>query len=194
MRRLGIMAGWALAATTLPAFALVPLDRHAVRLSQPGCDTAAPVPPGGVVSGCGARAAAGGVDLWIVDPADPSRRAATTAFSMLVDPDARAMVTAYDASGRLLGVADRIDAGAAGERLTLSGIGDIARIRISGHGPIAYEDLRIADPERGGHLPEPATWALLMAGFAMTAGVVRRRIRVSEARFTEKMRRIAEGA
>ncbi|GGB32539.1 hypothetical protein GCM10011380_22430 [Sphingomonas metalli] len=134
------------------------------------------------------------LDLMIVDPRDPSRRGSTDSFSISVDPDLRAMVTAYDESGRLLGVAERSgDEATGGERLSLTGLGDIARVHISGRGPIAYADLRIAEIKDSGHLPEPATWAMLIAGFLLIGAVIRRRIRLSEARFTERLRRIASG-
>lgn len=42
-------------------------------------------------------------------------------------------------------------------------------------------------------LPEPATWAMMVAGFGLAGYALRRRIRASERRFTERMRRIAEG-
>jgi len=43
------------------------------------------------------------------------------------------------------------------------------------------------------HVPEPATWMLLIMGFAMIGAGLRRRILRSEAAFTERMRRIASG-
>jgi hypothetical protein len=42
-------------------------------------------------------------------------------------------------------------------------------------------------------VPEPATWALMLAGFAMIGIGLRRRLRLSEQRFTEKLRRIVAG-
>nr|WP_235532851.1 PEPxxWA-CTERM sorting domain-containing protein [Sphingomonas sp. Leaf412] len=44
-----------------------------------------------------------------------------------------------------------------------------------------------------GHLPEPATWALMILGFGGIAGAMRHRLRKSDAEFTERVRRIADG-
>jgi hypothetical protein len=40
-------------------------------------------------------------------------------------------------------------------------------------------------------VPEPSSWALMLAGFALVAVAMRRAIRTSEQRFTDKVRRIA---
>ena len=40
-------------------------------------------------------------------------------------------------------------------------------------------------------VPEPSTWAMMLAGFALVAVAMRRAIRTSEQRFTDKVRRIA---
>lgn len=40
-------------------------------------------------------------------------------------------------------------------------------------------------------VPEPSTWALMLAGFALVGVAMRRAIRTSEQRFTDKVRRIA---
>jgi hypothetical protein len=42
-------------------------------------------------------------------------------------------------------------------------------------------------------VPEPVTWAMLMIGFGAIGGVLRRLVRRSEQRFTDKVRRIAAG-
>jgi hypothetical protein len=194
VRAIGIIAGVLSGLLAMPAMAAVDLEKPlpaGVVVRGIDCGAAASAVTGGGAAGCAGVGT--NVDLMIVDPGNPQRRASTSSFSMLVPSDARAIVTAYDASGRLLGVADRIDGAAGGERLSLTGLGDIARIHISGHGPIAYDDLRIAEPMTPSRLPEPATWAMLIAGFAIIAAVVRRCIRVSERRFTEQVRRIAAG-
>lgn len=184
------MAG-ALACAT-PALATVDMGRGAgTALRGSAADCLAGATPDYAVIAGGCDSAGTDVDMTFVHPGDPGQRASTSSFSMLVDPSSRTVLTAYDASGRLLGVADRAD-GAGGERLSLSGLGDIARVHISGRGPIAYADLRIAEPADPGHLPEPATWAMLIFGFVLVGAAVRRRIRQSEARFTAEVRRIAE--
>ncbi len=43
------------------------------------------------------------------------------------------------------------------------------------------------------HLPEPATWAMLIIGFGAIGALVRRRFRLSEERFNERIRRITSG-
>ena len=42
-------------------------------------------------------------------------------------------------------------------------------------------------------VPEPAGWATMILGVGLLGGVLRRRIRLSEARFAEKLRRIEAG-
>lgn len=42
-------------------------------------------------------------------------------------------------------------------------------------------------------LPEPATWTMLILGFGAIGGIVRHRLRRSEERFNERIRRIAAG-
>lgn len=42
-------------------------------------------------------------------------------------------------------------------------------------------------------VPEPSTWALMLAGFALVGVAMRRAVRGSEQRFTDKVRRIANG-
>ncbi|KQR81170.1 PEPxxWA-CTERM sorting domain-containing protein [Sphingomonas sp. Leaf343] len=42
-------------------------------------------------------------------------------------------------------------------------------------------------------VPEPAGWATMILGVGLLGGVLRRRIRQSEARFAEKLRRIEAG-
>ncbi len=196
VRALAMMAGLAMSlACAAPAAATVEMGRAATAPTIAGRESSAAcldgaIPRNTVVMG-GCDGAGADLDMTFVHPGDPGQRASTSSFSMIVDPSARAVVTAYDASGRLLGVADRAD-GQGGERLTLSGLGDIARIHISGRGPIAYADLRIAEPAETGHLPEPATWAMLIFGFVLVGAAVRRRIAASEARFTAEIRRIAE--
>lgn len=44
-----------------------------------------------------------------------------------------------------------------------------------------------------GRLPEPATWGLMILGFGGIAGAMRRRLRKSDADFTARIRRIADG-
>ncbi len=179
------------AAFAVPASAAIDLERApagmVVRSTDARCaDIAAAASP------CGA--AGTDMDLMFVDPGHPERKGSTAFFSIDVDAGSKAMVTAYDASGRLLGVADRgEDAGGSAERLILAGLGDIARVHISGRGPVAVQDLSFAEVKTGSHLPEPATWLMLFSGFLLMAAVIRRRIRVSEARFTEQVRRIAAG-
>lgn len=42
-------------------------------------------------------------------------------------------------------------------------------------------------------VPEPATWGMMILGVGLVGGLLRRRIRRSEARFTERLRRIEAG-
>lgn len=44
-----------------------------------------------------------------------------------------------------------------------------------------------------GRLPEPATWGLMILGFGGIGGAMRRRMRRSDADFTARVRRIADG-
>ena len=44
-----------------------------------------------------------------------------------------------------------------------------------------------------GRLPEPATWGLMIVGFGAIGGAMRRRMRKSDADFTARIRRIADG-
>ncbi|MDP1025886.1 PEPxxWA-CTERM sorting domain-containing protein [Sphingomonas sp. KR1UV-12] len=195
VRSVGIMVAVVAATIAAPATAAIDLARApagmVVRSADAACD-------GSAYAGAGAVAVCQGgastdFDLMFVDPGNPARKGSTSSFSIDVDAGSKAMLTAYDESGRLLGVADRSTVDGMGERLTLTGLGDIARIHVSGRGPIAVADLSFADVKTGSRLPEPATWAMLMIGFGATAALIRRRIRLSEARFTERMRRIAAG-
>lgn len=184
--------GWVLAlqvmAIAAPASAAIDLDRVPAGLVVRGADAGCAL----TQADRGCDGANTDLDLMFVDPRNPSRKASTSALSVEVDAGSRAMMTAYDASGRLIGVADRLSDGD-GERLSLAGLGDIARVHISGKGPVAMADLRIAELTTQSRLPEPATWAMVISGFLLVAAVIRRRIRLSEARFTERMRRIAAG-
>jgi len=187
VRSVGVLMAVAAAAIAVPATAAVGLDRvpagMVVRSAAVRCDPAA----------VACTPSATDYDLMFVDPADPTKKGWTDSVSIDVDAESRAMITAYDSSGRMLGVADRSDTGGAAERLTLTGLGDIARVHVSGRGPVAVADLSFAAVKTGSRLPEPATWAMLLSGFVVMAAMIRRRIRLSEASFTERVRRIATG-
>ena len=130
---------------------------------------------------CGAGRAA---DILFVDLADPGRPISTRSFSLLAAENG-AMLTAYDAAGRTIG---SVRGAGDGERVTL--VGAITRIAVR---PAAAA-IRSAPVETAmSHVPEPATWAMLMIGFGMIAAGVRRWMRRSQARFDERIRRIAAG-
>lgn len=135
----------------------------------------------------------GAADVRFVDMADPRRAVSPTSFSLLAMEEG-AELTAYDAAGRAIGSAR---GSGDGERVTL--IGPIARIAVR---PAAAPVTKAANgiaAIRGdaaaamSHVPEPATWAMLMLGFAMIAAGVRYCLRRSEARFDDHVRRIAAG-
>ncbi|MBJ6121888.1 PEPxxWA-CTERM sorting domain-containing protein [Sphingomonas mollis] len=122
-------------------------------------------------------------DILFVN-ADRTLSMPAQSFSLLAAGGAPIRVSAYDAAGRLLGVAE-----AANDRVELSGIGQIARIAVR---PALAREADV-NADRLSHLPEPATWAMLIAGFALIAAAIRRVIRHSEARFDARIRRIAAG-
>jgi hypothetical protein len=152
-----------------------------------------PVDPSGVAfadcttrpgeSLCGAGRAA---NILFVDVADPHRPIATRSFSLLAAEDG-AMMTAYDAAGRTIG---SVRGGGDGERVTL--VGAITRIAVRPAARPASIDSATGSAAMS-HVPEPATWAMLMIGFAMIAAGVRHWMRRSQARFDEHIRRIAAG-
>ncbi len=131
---------------------------------------------------CGAGRAA---DILFVDLADPGRPTSTRSFSLLAAEDG-AMLTAYDAAGRTIG---SVRGAGDGERVTL--VGAITRIAVRPAAAIRPAPMDTATAMS--HVPEPATWAMLMIGFGMIAAGVRRWMRRSQARFDERIRRIAAG-
>ncbi len=137
---------------------------------------------------CGAGRAA---DILFVDVADPHRPIATRSFSLLAAGDG-ALMTAYDAAGHTIG---SVRGNGDGERVTL--VGAIARIAVRPTATAVKPARGVTMTERGAvamsHVPEPATWAMLMIGFAMIAAGVRHWLRRSQARFDEHIRRIAAG-
>jgi len=133
---------------------------------------------------CGAGRVA---DILFVDLADPGRPISTRSFSLLAAEDG-AMLTAYDAAGRTIGSVRRAGDG---ERVTL--VGTIARIAVRPAAAAAIRPLPMDTATAMSHVPEPATWAMLMIGFGMIAAGVRRWMRRSQARFDERIRRIAAG-
>lgn len=50
-----------------------------------------------------------------------------------------------------------------------------------------------AAPTAPAELPEPAMWAMMVAGFGLAGWTMRRAVRRSEARFDERIRQIASG-
>lgn len=132
---------------------------------------------------CGAGRAA---DILFVDLADPGRPTSTRSFSLLAVEDG-AMLTAYDAAGRTIG---SVRGAGDGERVTL--VGAITRIAVR-PAAAAIRSAPVDTATAMSHVPEPATWAMLMIGFGMTAAGVRRWMRRSQARFDERIRRIAAG-
>ncbi len=189
--------GWVVAAIGLAASPAM-----AARLSD-GVATGAvvrmPVDPAGLAfADCATRpdtavcGGGGAADVRFVDMADPRRAVSPTSFSLLAMEEG-AELTAYDAAGRAIGSAR---GSGDGERVTL--VGPIARIAVRPAAAPAKAAGRIA-AIRGdaaaamSHVPEPATWAMLMIGFAMIAAGVRYCIRRSDARFDDHVRRIAAG-
>lgn len=51
-----------------------------------------------------------------------------------------------------------------------------------------------ASPSKVARLPEPATWAMMIIGFGLIGGAVRRGLRKSDERFNDYIRRITEDA
>lgn len=133
---------------------------------------------------CGAGRAA---DILFVGLSDPQRPISTRSFSMLAAEDG-AMLTAYDAAGRTIG---SVRGAGDGERVTL--VGAIARIAVRPAAPLAPIGPADVAMSAMSHVPEPATWAMLMIGFGMIAAGVRHWMRRSQARFDERIRRIAAG-
>ncbi|KQU55866.1 hypothetical protein ASG67_07090 [Sphingomonas sp. Leaf339] len=147
---------------------------------------------GSVVEDCAAPAArntalcgdgSADADILFVN-ADRTLSMPAQSFSLLATGGAPMRLSAYDATGRLLGVAE-----ADNDRIELSGIGQIARIAVR---PAAVHEAEIG-VDRLSHLPEPATWAMLIAGFTLIAAAIRRVIRRSEARFEARILRMTAG-
>jgi len=167
------------AADTTADTVWMPVDRSGVAFAD--CATR----PGDALCGAG-RAA----DILFVDIADPHRPIATRSFSLLAAEDG-AMLTAYDAAGRTIG---SVRGGGDGERVTL--VGAIARIAVRPAAAIRPVPAGMAAGSGAAamsHVPEPATWTMLMIGFAMIAAGVRHWMRRSQARFDDHVRRIAAG-
>jgi hypothetical protein len=93
---------------------------------------------------------------------------------------------------------------AAAEHPLLAGQITLPTDRAATAGPLSSLRAR-PDPRRGAvksqaarpsfiaQLPEPATWAMLIVGFGAIGALVRRRFRLSEERFNERIRRITSG-
>ncbi|GAA3717288.1 hypothetical protein GCM10022268_27090 [Sphingomonas cynarae] len=152
----------------------MPVDRSGTAFAD--CTTR----PGEALCGAG-RAA----DILFVDLADPGRPTSTRSFSLLAAEDG-AMLTAYDAAGHTIG---SVRGAGDGERVTL--VGAITRIAV--RPAAAIRSAPVDTAMAMSHVPEPATWAMLMIGFGMIAAGVRRWMRRSQARFDERIRRIAAG-
>ena len=80
--------------------------------------------------------------------------------------------------GSLLGIVDIITDGNpnATDLVDLSAFIHVTRIEISGitdAAGLGYDDFTFGDPIPGGGVPEPANWAMMIAGFGMVGGVAR---------------------
>ncbi len=190
--------GLAVAATGLvvtPAVAVRPGQMPLAAVADSGAPLVRmPVDPAGIAfADCATRpgavlcGAGRGADILFVDVADPRRPISTASFSLLAAADG-AMLTAYDAAGRTIG---SVRGAGEGERVTL--VGPIARIAVRPAVAAAIGPAPVGVAAAMSHVPEPATWAMLMIGFAMIAAGVRHWMRRSQARFDEHIRRIAAG-
>lgn len=123
-----------------------------------------------------ARAAVHTDSRWVQTKAD-----AADAFTAAVD---RTAPPNHAASLRPLTVGGSVDDQVFADLAPVSGVRSIATDEPSTGDATATTISR---------LPEPATWVMMVLGFGPAGYALRRRLRASERRFTERMRRIAAG-
>ncbi|MBB4154621.1 hypothetical protein GGQ80_002537 [Sphingomonas jinjuensis] len=114
---------------------------------------------------------------WVATRADTA-----DAFTAAVD---RAATPGHAASLRPLTVGGSVDDQVFADLAPVSGVRSLA----SGDTPATGDTA----PTTMSRLPEPATWVMMVLGFGAAGYGLRRRLRASERRFTERMRRIAAG-
>ena len=124
-----------------------------------------------------ARAAVHSDAAWV-----PTKADATDAFTAAVD---RAVPAGHSASLRPLTVGGTVDDQVFADLAPVSGVRSLA----TGEGPATGDTA----PTTISRLPEPATWVMMVLGFGAAGYGLRRRLRASDRRFTERMRRIAAG-
>jgi hypothetical protein len=117
------------------------------------------------------------LDIDFVNPGNSALDGYTTFFSIM-NYDGTILATAYDALGAVLGTTQNYSGA-----LTFSGIGNISRVNLkSTDGDATTLDTLqfeavIGVPAPGGPnaVPEPATWAMMIGGFAIVGASMRRR-------------------
>jgi len=118
------------------------------------------------------------IDIDFVDPFNNALDGFTTSFSIF-NFDGLIKATAYDALGGILGTTQTFNGA-----LAFSGIGNISRVNLVSldQDPTTMDDLSFEGVIGvGSAVPEPATWAMMLAGFGMAGAAMRRRqnVRVS---------------
>ena len=111
-------------------------------------------------------------DIDFVNPGDASLDGYTTFFS-LNNYDGVVLATAFDSLGNVLGTTQNYSGA-----LTFSGIGNISRVNLKSIDGDAttLDTLQFeAVVGIGSVVPEPATWAMMIGGFALAGSALRRR-------------------
>ena len=117
------------------------------------------------------------IDFLFVDPNDTSATSYTTAFSILITDGSDVTLKAYDAFGALLATT-ATTGGGFNQRIGVSGVGQIARVNVRTglSDATAYDDIIFDEVHTAaGGVPEPAAWALMIAGFGSVGATLRRR-------------------
>lgn len=115
------------------------------------------------------------IDIDFVNPTNNLLDGYTTSFSIF-NFDGLIKATAYDALNNVLGTT-QTSAGL----LSLSGIGNISRVNLVSldNDPTTMDDLTFGDVVGVGAVPEPAAWAMMLAGFGLVGSAMRRRSKVA---------------
>lgn len=111
-------------------------------------------------------------NINFVDPANAAAGGYTTMVSLL-NFDGLIKLTAFDANGAELGSTQAFNG-----TLTLSGIGNISRVNVQSldQDPTTLDNLAFESVLAvGPGVPEPATWAMMIAGFGLAGAAMRRR-------------------
>jgi hypothetical protein len=112
------------------------------------------------------------IDIDFVNPLNNALDGFTTSFSIL-NFDGLIRATAFDSAGAVLGFVQNTSG-----VLSLSGIGNISRVNLQSidQDPTTLDDLNFeAVIGVNGAVPEPASWALMIAGFGLVGSAMRRR-------------------